>query len=176
MGKVRFNKLPIEGLKSDLKYYGFVEQVQYFNDTERELFHHCVWFNENKHTGLVITRRMFDSDKNLFNVFEDSSIETFVKNIIENQDFSIEKVFNDKVKKNSEIYGFVEPDTLKSVLETENTLVSIVYSVNSGFSTQVDYSLGLFYKEEPFCNNEYIRMNGIEVEKILNAVLSYNQK
>ena len=34
------------------------------------------------------------------------------------------KFFNEKVKKETEIYNVFEPDTLKSVLETENTLIS----------------------------------------------------
>ena len=172
MGKLRFSKFALEDAKTNLKYYGFLEQVKYFNDKERELFHHAVWFDKEKHIGLVITRKMFDSDKTALDFFADSSIETFIKSIFDNENINIEKTFDEKAKKKTEIYNVIEPDTLKSVLETENTLVSIVYSTNRGFATQIDYALGMFYGTEPLYNNSYISMNGLEVERILKTVVT----
>lgn len=172
MSKLRFGTFNIEDLKTNLKYYGFLEQTKYFSDVERELFHHAVWFDKEKHVGLVITRKMFDSDKTTMDFSPDSSIETFISNLIENKEVSIEKTFNEKVKNETEIYNVFEPDTLRSVLETENTLVSVVYSANREFSTKIDYALGMFYGAEPIYNNSYISMNGIEVEKILRLIVS----
>ena len=171
MSKLRFGTFNVDNLKTDLKYCGFLEQTKYFNDKERELFHHAVWFDKEKHVGLVITRKMFDSDNGSMDFFTDSSIETFVRNLVENKELNIEKTFNEKVKKSTEIYNVFEPDTLKSVLETENTLVSIVYSTDKSFATKIDYAIGMFYGAEPLYSNSYISMNGIEVEKILKTVI-----
>ena len=172
MNKLRFNTFALKDLKTNLKYCGFLEQVKYFNEKERELLHHAVWFDKEKHVGLVITRKMFDNDKAGMDFFADSSIETFIRSIIDNEELNIEKTFNEKVKKETEIYNVVEPDTLKSVLETDNTLVSIVYSSNREFATKIDYALDMFYRAEPLYNNSYISMNGIEVEKILRIVIN----
>lgn len=171
MGKLRFGTFNVDNLKTNLRYYGFLEQTKYFNEQERELFHHAVWFDKEKHVGLVITRKMFDSDKESIDFFANSSIETFIRSIIDNEELNIEKIFNEKVKKKTEIYNIIEPDTLKSVLETENTLVSIVYSMNREFATKIDYAIGMFYGAEPLYGNSYISMNGIEVEKILKTVI-----